>query len=65
MKGMISKGTLSDLEYIVPPLSLQKEFSQKVEVIEKQKEVLGESLELMETNYKSIMDKAFKGQLFN
>lgn len=65
MKGMISKGTLSDLEYIVPPLSLQKEFSQKVEVIEKQKEVLGESLGLMETNYKSIMDKAFKGQLFN
>ncbi|MGX7076147.1 restriction endonuclease subunit S [Globicatella sanguinis] len=65
MKGMISKGTLSDLEYIVPPLSLQKEFAQKVEVIEKQKEVLEESLELMEENYKSIMDKAFKGQLFN
>lgn len=65
MKGMISKGTLSDLEYIVPPLSLQKEFAQKVEVIEKQKEALEESLELMEENYKSIMGKAFKGQLFN
>lgn len=65
MKGMISKGTLSDLEYIVPPLSLQKEFAQKVEVIEKQKEALEESLELMEENYKSIMNKAFKGQLFN
>lgn len=65
MKGMISKGTLSDLEYIVPPLSLQNEFANKVETIEKQKEVLGESLGLMEVNYRSIMDKAFKGQLFN
>lgn len=65
MKGMISKGTLSDLEYIVPPITLQNEFDQKVESIEKQKELLGESLELIEENYKSIMDKAFKGEIFN
>ena len=56
---------LNELEIITPSNSLQNEFAQKVEVIEKQKEVLGESLELMEENYKSIMDKAFKGQLFN
>ena len=65
MKGMISKGTLSDLDYIVPPLSLQNDFAQKVEIIEKQKQLLNQSLELLEENYKSIMDKAFKGQLFN
>ena len=65
MKGMISKGTLSDLEYIVPPITLQNDFAQKVETIEKQKQVLLESLKLMEESYKSIMDKAFKGQLFN
>ncbi len=49
----------------VPPIYLQNEFAQKVEVIEKQKELLNQSLELLEENYKSIMDKAFKGQLFN
>lgn len=56
---------LKKMKISVPPLSLQNKFANKVETIEKQKEVLGESLELMEENYKSIMDKAFKGQLFN
>ncbi len=64
MKGMISKGVLSELEFIVPPLTLQNEFADKVEVIEKQKKLLEKSLELLEENYKSIMDKAFKGQLW-
>src|SRR5699024_5123609 len=49
----------------IPYLSLQDEFAQKVETIEKQKQLLSESLKLLEENYKSIMDKAFKGQLFN
>ena len=56
---------LKKMKISVPPLLLQNKFANKVETIEKQKEVLGESLELMEENYKSIMDKAFKGQLFN
>ena len=47
------------------PHFLQNEFEHKVETIEKQKELLNQSLELLEENYKSIMDKAFKGQLFN
>lgn len=72
-KGMSSGSTFSEMKIFllekitipIPPLSLQKEFTDKVETIEKQKEVLGESLELLEEKYKSIMDKAFKGQLFN
>lgn len=58
----------SDIKLIkisIPPLSLQNEFAQKVQIIEKQKELLEESLELLDENYKSIMDRAFKGQLFN
>lgn len=70
----ISKGTntryltlklLNTFNLPVPPISLQNEFEDKVETIEKQKELLNQSLELLEENYKSIMDKAFKGQLFN
>ena len=56
---------LKKMKISVPPLSLQNEFADKVETIEKQKELLEESLELLEEKYKSIMDKAFKGQLFN
>ena len=61
----LNQKILSDLDVIYPPLYLQNEFAQKVEIIEKQKKLLGESLELLEGNYQSIMAKAFKGQLFN
>lgn len=61
----LTKVNLENLEIPIPPISLQNEFAQKVETIEKQKELLNQSLELLEENYKSIMDRAFKGQLFN
>lgn len=48
----------------VPPLSLQNEFATRVEAIEKQKQLLQESLRLMEDNYNAIMQRAFKGELF-
>lgn len=64
MKGMISKGNLSNLGFIIPPLSLQNQFAEKVQAIEKQKELLQESLKLMEDNYNSLMQRAFKGELF-
>lgn len=72
-KGISSGSTFSELKIFllekitipIPPLLLQNEFAKKVEIIEKQKELLEESLKLLEENYKSIMDKAFKGQLFN
>lgn len=60
----LTKKDLERLRIPIPPLSLQNEFAQKVQAIEKQKGLLNQSLALMEENYKSIMDKAFKGQLF-
>jgi type I restriction enzyme S subunit len=56
---------LENITIPIPPLSLQNDFADMVEAIERQKELLTQSLELMEEKYKSIMDKAFKGQLFN
>ncbi len=61
----VKDSDIKSIKISIPPLSLQNEFADNVETIEKQKEVLRESLELLEENYKSIMDKAFKGQLFN
>lgn len=64
MKGMISKGNLLKLEFIIPPIGLQNQFAEKVQAIEKQKELLEKSLKLMEDNYNSLMQRAFKGELF-
>ncbi len=47
-----------------PPLPLQNEFASKVEAIEKKKALLESSLKLLEDNYNSLMQRAFKGELF-
>ncbi len=56
---------IRELKIPLPPLSLQNEFAIKVEEIEKQKNLLEDSLVLLEDNYKSLMQRAFKGELFN
>ncbi len=48
----------------IPPISLQNEFAAKVEAIEEQKRLLEKSLKLLEDNYNSLMQRAFKGELF-
>ncbi len=47
------------------PLLLPPEFALKVEKIEVQKELLEQSLKLMEDNYNNLMQRAFKGELFD
>lgn len=60
----VPKKFIEDYFINVPPLLLQNQFAGKVEAIEKQKELMEESLKLMEDNYNSIMQRAFKGELF-
>ena len=48
----------------LPPLELQNEFAQKVEKIEQQKHLLEQSLTELENNFNSLMQRAFKGELF-
>ncbi|MBK5240246.1 restriction endonuclease subunit S [Clostridium sp.] len=56
---------LSELKVIVPPIELQNKFSRIVENIEIQKELLKQSLTQLENNLNVIMQKSFKGELFN
>lgn len=56
---------IQDLNIIYPPLDLQNKFAQIVEKTEQQKELLHKSLTEMENNFNSILQKAFKGELFN
>lgn len=60
----INATQVKKLDIIISPLSLQNEFAKKVQAIEKQKELLEKSLKLMEDNYNSLMQRAFKGELF-
>lgn len=60
----ISKEKLKKIEILFPPIQLQNQFAAKVEVIQKQKQLLEDSLKLLEDNYNNLMQRAFKGQLF-
>jgi len=60
----ISKQRLMDLKIPLPPLDLQNQFAEIVKNIEKQKALLKTSLKELETNFDSLMQRAFKGELF-
>ncbi|MGL5904599.1 MAG: restriction endonuclease subunit S [Cetobacterium sp.] len=60
----ISKAKLQELKIILPPLELQNKFASIVEKVENEKKLCEESLKQMEEKFNSIMDKAFKGELF-
>lgn len=56
---------LNILDIPLPPLNLQYQFAAIVEQVEKQKELLKSGLEKLELIYKSLMQKAFNGELFS
>ncbi|MGL6200396.1 MAG: restriction endonuclease subunit S [Lachnospiraceae bacterium] len=64
LKGILSKGKMLELEFSFPPLNLQNEFANFVQQVEVQKSQLKKSLEKLELNYKSLMQKCFRGEIF-
>lgn len=63
-RANINLEILSPLKVIVPPLPLQLEFENKMNLLEEQKARLRSSLTELETTYKSTLQKAFNGELF-
>lgn len=55
----LTKSDLLKIKMSVPPVSLQNQFAAFVEEVEKQKAVMQQSLEKMETNYKALMQEYF------
>lgn len=55
---------VKNMEVLFPPLSLQNKFAAQVEKIEHQKNLLEQSLKELENNFNSLMQRAFKGELF-
>jgi len=60
----ITKQQLENLELIVPPIEMQNQFANFVMKTEKLKFEMEQSLKEMENNFNSLMQKAFKGELF-
>lgn len=59
LKGILSKGQLSKMEFPFPPLALQKQFAVFVEQVDKSKSAVKKSLEELEILKKSLMQKYF------
>lgn len=55
---------IKSIEILYPPLELQNKFAEIVEQVEQQKAQMEHSLAEMENLFNSIMQKAFKGELF-
>lgn len=64
-KRQLNKNHIEEFPIILPPIALQKEFVEKIQEIETQKNLMEKSLIEMENNYNSIIQKAFKGELFS
>ena len=63
LKGILSKGQLSELEFIFPPIELQNEFADFVKQVYKLKFEMENSLKELEDNFNSLMQRAFKREL--
>ncbi|EJT6493747.1 restriction endonuclease subunit S [Clostridium perfringens] len=60
----ISKQRLMELKIPVPPIELQNQFAEFVKQVDKLKFEMEKSLKELENNFNSLMNKAFKGELF-
>ena len=58
----VNQKALSSLAIPIPPLALQTQFSAFVERVEAQKAKMKQGLELLELEYKSLMQKCFSGK---
>lgn len=66
--GAIKRLTLmriKNIKVVMPPIELQNQFADFVKQVDKLKFEMEKSLKELEDNFNSLMQKAFKGELFN
>lgn len=56
---------LRELEILIPPIELQNKFADFAKQVDKLKFEMEKSLKELEDNFNSLMQKAFKGEIFN
>lgn len=60
----ITKDAIRKINIIVPPIEVQNQFADFVKQVDKLKFEMEQSLKELENNFNSLMQKAFKGELF-
>ncbi|SFA52425.1 type I restriction enzyme, S subunit [Anoxybacillus pushchinoensis] len=61
----INAEELKSIKIYIPPKQLQDQFAEIVQKIESQRELFKKELVELEKNFNSLMQRAFKGELFN
>ena len=61
----INAQELKSIKIAIPPIELQNQFADFVKQVDKLKFEMEKSLKELEDNFNSLMQKAFKGELFN
>lgn len=61
----LNKDMVKSLKFAIPPIELQNQFADFVKQVDKLKFEMEKSLKELEDNFNSLMQKAFKGELFN
>ncbi|WP_294379617.1 restriction endonuclease subunit S, partial [uncultured Clostridium sp.] len=64
-KRQLNKEHIEEFPIIFPPIELQNQFADFVKVIDKLKVEVEKSLKEMENNFNSLIQRAFKGEIFN
>ena len=54
---------IEQIELLIPPIALQRQYEERVALIEEQKSIAQKSLEKSEELFNSLLQKAFKGEL--
>ena len=60
----INQNGISEIKITIPPIELQNKFADFVKQVNKLKFEMEKSLKELEDNFNSLMQKAFKGELF-
>ncbi len=60
LKGILSKGKMETLEFVVPPIDLQNQFADYVKTVEKTKQGMQKGLDELELLYKERMQNYFE-----
>ncbi|VXC57667.1 restriction endonuclease subunit S [Chryseobacterium sp. 8AT] len=59
----INQELLNNIDFQLPPIDLQKQFAEKITLIEQQKELAKQELKESEDLFNCLLQKAFKGEL--
>lgn len=60
LKGILSKGRLSELRFVFPPIELQTQFAAIVTKIEEQKSLVQQALDESQHLFDSLMSQYFE-----